>query len=147
MLDPIDLPTDQHEERQKLAARLADPALLDDALGIHLGDQEQGWPRTPWSGLAVPVGGPRVCGYVNVPRDRTLAVLSALERAHASSGGFPEVRVHRPASSHTLEAPTTRVEWGAEPACDPRARGVMLGYHPAGVEQFAAGVAAGVEGS
>ncbi|MEV3875201.1 hypothetical protein [Streptomyces sp. NPDC049906] len=78
-----------------------------------------------------------------------LAVKNVTDRGAEGQCGkhFPEVRVHRPASSHTLEALTTRVEWGAEPACDPRARGVMLGYHPAGVEQFAAGVAAGVEGS
>ncbi|MGX2994431.1 DUF6302 family protein [Streptomyces sp. JNUCC 64] len=133
------------EERAKLAARLDDPGLLDGAVGMALERTHAGHPQVPWSGLAVPLGGTRVCGYVQVPRGLLASVLYALEVEDRAVGGFSRVRVRHPHphphSTHPApgdDPATGRVEWGVEPDRAPEVRARALGYTDDGVAAYTA---------
>ncbi|MFD5554676.1 DUF6302 family protein [Streptomyces sp. NPDC127068] len=132
------------DERASMAARLADPGLLDGAIGIVLEEPGSGPSPVRWSGLAVPVGGVRVCGFIQVPERLLLCVLAILETDNTHSLGFPGVRVHQPYTAFANGTSTTgRVEWGQEPSRDPGPRGLMLGYHHHGIALHRAESSAG----
>ncbi|MFJ4800914.1 DUF6302 family protein [Streptomyces murinus] len=122
------VPSRAARERALLAGRLADPALLDQAVEIQLG--EDGSADTC---LAVPVGGQRMAGNVTVAgAGQALRVLQAL---HGKSG-FPCLRESCFAKS--LDSPRV-VRWGLSGSVkddhgelDAR----LWGYNEAGVGEY-----------
>ncbi|MFD4830613.1 hypothetical protein ACFWPV_12280 [Streptomyces uncialis] len=118
-------------ERADLGDRLADPVLLAGSYGPALA----GGDRPRWAGLFVPVGGQRACGYLRVPSVWLPKVLEILGELAPSE--FPDPRPCEALSARRQEL--TAVVWGAEPCAAPVALGGMLGYHPAGAQEFAAG--------
>ncbi|MFK0143408.1 DUF6302 family protein [Streptomyces murinus] len=122
------VPSRAARERALLAGRLADPALLDQAVEIQLG--EDGSADTC---LAVPVGGMRVAGKVTVAgAGRALRVLQALH----GKPGFPCLRDFSAAGS--LDDPHT-IKWGlSSDFMDDHGelRTRMWGYHKAAVSAY-----------
>ncbi|MFJ7423447.1 hypothetical protein ACIQXD_33295 [Streptomyces uncialis] len=118
-------------ERAVIGDRLADPVLLFDSYGLALA----GGDRPCWAGLLVPVGGQRACGYLRVPTVWLTKVLEILGELAPSE--FPDPRPCGALSARLPEL--TAVVWGAEPCAAPLTLGGMLGYHPAGAREFAAG--------
>lgn len=89
----------------RMLERLADPALMDAAVAVAVGETACGVQY----GLAVPVGGYRLGGYLTVTNHAAaLAAMSALE----GRPGFPSVRVRRavtaPWASRTSSGERTR---------------------------------------
>ncbi|MFJ4773979.1 hypothetical protein ACIP88_33540 [Streptomyces uncialis] len=118
-------------ERTVIGCRLADPALLFDSYGLALA----GGDRPRWAGLFVPVGGQRACGYLQVPTVWLTKVLETVGDLAPSEFPHP-----RPCEAQSARRPEfAAVVWGAEPCAGPLALGGMLGYHPAGAREFAAG--------
>lgn len=102
------------------ASRLADPSLLEGAVGVCVH-------RAPL--LAVPIGGTRRGGFLSfdllILADKTRGLLDGLP-------GFPDVRVRPSPYRNTCHV----VEWGGQPpACDydDPARGRFYGYSEAAI--------------
>ncbi|MCD9880411.1 DUF6302 family protein [Streptomyces guryensis] len=114
-------------EQALMAGRLADPALLDQAVEIKLGKDE-----AADTCLAVPLGGHRVAGEVTVSGwSQALHVLLALD----GRPGFPDVRDGALQGS-PIDAPRT-VRWGLGTRLEePSQRAQMWGYHEAGVRAY-----------
>ncbi|MYT19687.1 hypothetical protein GTW69_05180 [Streptomyces sp. SID7760] len=100
--------------------RLADPNLLDDAVGVKVDGAVL---------LAVPAGGSRHGGYLSVG---TVADAVRVWAALRGRPGFPRVRfglsVHRD-TCHT-------VDWGPVPPRDDAERGRHFGYTPSAIDTF-----------
>lgn len=113
-LIPRLVPAQDAYDLEHFASRLADPSLIEHAVGIC-------FHRAPL--LAVPVGGVRRGGYM--PFDLLMLALKAA-RLLEGLPGFPEIRVI-PSPHRTV---CHVVEWGAlPPACDDDAvRGRFYGY-------------------
>ncbi|MYZ35586.1 MULTISPECIES: DUF6302 family protein [unclassified Streptomyces] len=85
--------------------RLADPALMDAAGAVPVGETDCGVQY----GLAVPTGGYRLGGYLTVTNHAAaLAAMSTME----GRPGFPSVRVRR---AVTAPWASRTVLWGADP--------------------------------
>ena len=121
------IPSRAAHERALLAERLADPALLDQAVEIQLGEDSAD------TCLAVPVGGMRVAGKVTVAgTGRALRVLQTLH----GKPGFPCLRDFSTARS--LDDPHT-IKWGlSRDFMDDHGelKTRMWGYHEAAVSAY-----------
>ncbi|MER5384268.1 DUF6302 family protein [Streptomyces sp. NPDC002688] len=120
-----------HEaERSVLAARLADPGLLEQSVVVDLTTANPDGARP--TRLAVPIGGVRVAGELRVANwGEALLVILQLAR---QPGQFPRVRQRVPLRSP--EKPRA-VCWGEPtPRDNLRVQGRMFGYHDTGIDAY-----------
>ncbi|MEU6460308.1 DUF6302 family protein [Streptomyces sp. NPDC046976] len=124
------VPARAARERVLLAERLADPALLEQAVEIQLGPEDDGSTDTC---LAVPVGGRRVAGQVTVMGwGQATQVMLAL----TGRPGFPDVRDFGFGAG--IDEPRA-IRWGLHiQSAEHRECAQMWGYHAAGVEAYVA---------
>jgi hypothetical protein len=122
-LIPRLVPAQLAYDYEYFASRLADPSLLEGAVGVCI-------QRMPL--LAVPVGGTRIGGLMSfdllILAEKTRNLLDGLP-------GFPDLRVRPSPYRDACHV----VEWGGQPpVCDydDAARGRFYGYSEAAIRRF-----------
>ncbi|MEV0035518.1 DUF6302 family protein [Streptomyces sp. NPDC050804] len=114
-------------DRASMREKLADPALLDLAFAVPVGEAD-GKMRYR---LAVPVGGSRRAGFLTVANDtEAKATLAAL----AGRQGFPSVRLRGTVTAHGARR---TVVWGDDfPRGDAVTRWKHLGYSDEAIVRY-----------
>ncbi|MFI8089194.1 DUF6302 family protein [Streptomyces sp. NPDC086080] len=100
--------------------RLAEPVLLDCAVGVRVGNAVL---------LAVPTGGSRSGGYLSVDTMTDAVLVWAALRGQP---GFPRVRLGLSARRNTCHT----VNWGPRQPWDDTERGKYFGYAPSVIADF-----------
>lgn len=113
-------PEECAEEYAWFRERLADPGLLDSAVGVKVDGAVL---------LAVPVGGSRRGGYLSVG---TVSDAVRVRAALRGLPGFPRVRLNLSVHRDTCHT----VNWGARHPWDDAARGRHFGYAPSAIDAF-----------